>query len=190
MNNSGRNKLGKEAQVFRRPKGFNLFELLVAIVIIALLAMIVIPSARTSINRARMKSTMKNTAVISGALSDYIIDNGVAPDQSGTYDANSSVYLALCPFYIKVLPIQDEWGGGYRIWCKDAANGVYGITGAVSEDFLIASFGRDGAQEGDFTFDPGLPEDGIHYLKKMTDFDKDLVMWNGIWIRRPIGVGD
>ena len=182
--------MGKEASLFKRPKGFNLFELLIAIVIIALLAMIVIPNVRTSINRARLKTTMKNTSVISGALSDYIIDNGLAPDQSGTYNASSSLYLALSPFYIKVLPINDQWGNSYRIWCKDAANGVYGITGAGTEDFLIASFGRDHTQEGDFTFDPGLPEDGIHFLTKMSDFDKDLVMWNGIWIRRPVGIGD
>lgn len=182
--------MGKEARLFRRHKGFNLIELLIAIVIIALLAMIVIPSVRTSINRARLKSTMKNAAVISGALSDYIIDNGLAPDQSGAYDANSALYLALSPFYIKVLPTSDEWGNGYRVWCKGASNGVYGITGAGNEDFLVVSFGRDNLQEEDYAFNPELPDEGFYFLTKMSDFNKDLIMWNGTWIRRPIGVGD
>jgi prepilin-type N-terminal cleavage/methylation domain-containing protein len=182
--------LGKEARFFRKQKGFNLVELLVAVVIIALLAMIVIPSARVSISRARMKSTMKNTSAIARALSDYIVDNGSAPSQNGTYDSNSSLYLALCPFYIKVLPTSDQWGNGFRIWCRDAVDGVYGISEPGSEDFLIASFGQDRTQEDDFAFNTLLPEEGYYFLKQMSDFNKDLVMWNGAWIRRPYGVGD
>lgn len=182
--------MGKEARFFRRQQGFNLVELLVAIVIIALLAMIVIPSARVSISRARTKSTMKNTSAISRALSDYIVDNGQAPSQNGTYNATSSLYLALSPFYIKVLPTQDQWGNDFRIWCRDSADGVYGISESGNEDFLIASFGRDRTQEGDFTFNKLLPEDGFYFLRQMSDFNKDLVMWNGAWIRRPYGVGD
>ena len=183
-------KLGKEARLFTRPKGFNLFELLIAIVIITLLTMIVIPSVRTSMNRAKLKSTMKDTTVISGALSDYIMDNGTTPPQSGVYNASSALYLALSPFYIKVLPLHDQWGYKFRIWCASAANGVYGIAGAGSEDYTIASFGRDGSQEGAFTFNSNLPQEGFFYLKQFSDFNKDLVIWNGAWIRRPIGVGD
>lgn len=182
--------MGKEARFFRKPKGFNLIELLVAVVIIGLLAMIVIPSARVSISRARLKSTMKNTSAISRALSDYIVDNGQAPNQGGTYDTSSSFYLALSPFYIKILPTQDQWGNGFRVWCSNAAEGIYGITEPDNEDFMIASFGQDRIQEDDFAFNSLLPEDGFYFLKQISDFDKDLVMWNGAWIRRPFGIGD
>jgi general secretion pathway protein G len=182
--------LGKEARLFKKQKGFNLVELLIAVVIIALLAMIVIPSARVSISRARLKSTMKNASAISRALSNYILDNGRAPSQNGTYDSTSSLYLALSPFYIKVLPTKDQWGNGFRIWCRDAAEGIYGITEPGSEDFLIASFGQDRTQEDDFAFNKLLPEEGYYFLKQMSDFNKDLVMWNAVWIRRPYGVGD
>jgi prepilin-type N-terminal cleavage/methylation domain-containing protein len=185
-----RKELGKEARLFRKRKGFNLVELLIAVVIIALLTMIVIPSARVSINRARLKTTMKNVNSISRALSDYIIDNGIAPPQNGPYDTNSSVYVALVPFYSKILPIHDQWGNGFRIWCKNDADGIYVITNPGDNDFLIASFGRDHIKEDDFTFSTLLPEDGYYYLKEMSDFNKDLVMWNGAWIRRPYGVGD
>ena len=70
--------------------------------------MIVIPSARVSINRARLKTTMKNVNAISRALSNYIIDNEIAPAQNGPYNTNSAVYVALVPFYSKVLPIHDQ----------------------------------------------------------------------------------
>lgn len=183
-------QLGKEARLFTRPKGFNLFELLIAIVIIALLTMIVIPNVRTAMNRAKLKSTMKDTTVISGALSDYIMDSGSTPSQSGVYNASSALYLALSPFYIKILPLHDQWGHNFRVWCGGAANGIYSMAEAGSEDYMIASFGRDGSQEGDFSFNSNLPQEGYFYLKQFSDFNKDLVIWNGAWIRRPIGVGD
>jgi len=69
-------------------------------------------------------------------------------------------------------------------------DGVYGITEPGSEDFLIASYGRDRTQEDDFAFNTLLPEEGYYFLKQMSDFNKDLVMWNGAWIRRPFGVGN
>ena len=144
--------MGKEVRLFRKRKGFNLVELLIAVVIIGLLAMIVIPSARVSINRAKLKTTMKNVNAISVALSDYIIDNGIAPAHNGPYETNSTVYVALVPFYSKVLPINDQWGNGFRIWCKDAAEGIYGITNPGDNDILIASFGRDQIKEDDFSF--------------------------------------
>jgi general secretion pathway protein G len=182
--------LGKEARLFRKRKGFNLVELLIVVVIIALLTMIVIPSARVSINRARLKTTMKNVNAISRALSNYLIDNGIAPAQNGPYDTNSTIYIALVPFYTKVLPIHDQWGNGFQIWSRDAAEGIYGITNPGDNDFLIASFGRDHTKEDDFTFSTLLPEGGFYFLKQMSDFNKDLVMWNNAWIRRPMRVGD
>ena len=165
-------------------------ELLIVVVIIALLTMIVRPSARVSINRARLKTTMKNVNAISRALSNYIIDNGIAPAQNGPYNTNSAVYVALVPFYSKVLPVHDQWENSFQIWSKSAADGIYGITNPGDNDFLIASFGRDHTKEDDFTFSTLLPEEGFYFLKQMSDFNKDLVMWNGVWIRRPMGVGN
>jgi len=125
---------------------------------------------------------MKNMAGISTAIAD-VTDNGAAPTQNGTYDGSSAIYSLLSPFYIRILPITDEWGSGYRIWCGSSAT-QYGISSPGSDDFLVASFGRDKSQEG-FTFHPSLPQAGLFSVIARSDFDKDLIMWNGSWIRSP-----
>lgn len=182
--------MGKGVCLPRTPKGFKLIELLIVVFIIGVLASIVIPTARVSIHRARVKSTMKNISVISKAITNYVMDNGYIPDQSGSYDSNSAFYKTLSPFYIKLLPIKDKWENGFRVWCGSDANGNYGISGANGDDHLVVSFGSDKVKEDDFSFDAYSPEDGLFVLSKMSDFKKDLIMWNGAWIRRPSNIAD
>ncbi len=40
-------------------------------------------------------------------------------------------------------------------------------------------------EETSFSFQPTNPEGGLEVIKQSTDFNKDLVMWNGSWIRAP-----
>ncbi len=49
---------------------------------------------------------------------------------------------------------------------------------------MVVSLGRDGKKE-DFEFDIENPSAGFYELKDIDDFDKDLVMWNGAWLRAP-----
>jgi len=133
---------------------------------------------------------MKNISVISKAITSYTMDNGYIPVQSGSYDSNSTFYKELSPFYIKLLPIKDKWENGFRVWCGSDVNGNYGISGSSGEDHLVVSFGSDKVKEDDFSFDAHSPEDGLFVLSRMSDFNKDLIMWNGHWIRRPRNVGD
>lgn len=177
--------MGKKASTSRRQKGFTLIELLIVIAILGLLFSIVIPTARTSVNRARVKSTMKNISIISEAIADYTTDNGYTPTQNGTYDSSSTFYTTLVPFYIKVLPTKDKWENDFRVWCGTSAEGNYGISGAIKDDYLIASFGNDNIKEEEFSFDSYFPEDGFFVLAKKVDFNKDLIMFNSTWIRRP-----
>jgi len=58
----------------------------------------------------------------------------------------------------------------------------------ASDDFVIISYGRDGKKE-DFKFNPSNPEAGLFEIDSVDDFDKDLVMWNGSWIRAPMPRG-
>jgi prepilin-type N-terminal cleavage/methylation domain-containing protein len=169
-------------------RGFSLIELLISVAIIGLLAAIFIPNALTAIHKSKQKSTMRDIRTIAVALTDFVTDNGSTPVQDGTYGGGSAFYAAMSPFYVKTLPINDKWGTGYRVWCGSAAS-EYGISGAFSDDFIIASFGRDKTQES-FVFHEESVEAGLFRVSSISDFDKDLIMWNGVWIRYPrVGSG-
>lgn len=167
----------------RTKRGFTLIELLIVVAIIGLLAAMFIPNALTAIQKSKQKATMKALFNISTAIADYITDHGMAPTQDGTYDGNSFFYDAIATFYIKVLPLTDDWGNGIQVWCGPAAT-QYGISSPLQEDFIVASYGRDRAQEG-FAFDFNAPENGLYEVSSLSDFDKDLVVYNGNWIRFP-----
>ncbi|MFX0139864.1 MAG: hypothetical protein ACFFDN_39855 [Candidatus Hodarchaeota archaeon] len=130
------------------------------------------------------KMTMKEIATITTALVDYIKDNGIAPEQDGTYDENTEFCKALAPYYVRNLPIYDGWGNNYIVYCREACNGKYGISGCISDDVVVVSYGRDGKKEN-WEFDPNNPGAGLYVLEALDDFDRDLIMWNGSWIRAP-----
>ena len=132
----------------------------------------------------KQKTAMIDITVISTAVTDFVTDNGVTPKQEGIYSEDSDFYYALSPFYLKELPIKDPWGNNYRAYCGLACNGKFGISGAASDDFIIASYGKDGEKEI-WEFNATDPEGGIFVVKDVSDFDKDLIMWNGSWIRAP-----
>jgi type II secretion system protein G len=167
----------------KKIKGFTLIELLIAVAIIGLLAAMFVPNALTAIHKCKQKSTMRDIRTIAVAITDYVTDNGRTPAQDGTYDGSSAFYNLVTPFYIKTLPLNDKWGNRYRVWCGSAA-AEYGISNSLSDDFLVASFGRDKTQES-FVFDERSVRAGLFQVSSLSDFDKDLIMWNGNWIRYP-----
>ena len=136
-------------------------------------------------DQGKKLQSMRDVTFINQAMTDYMTDHGVPPKQAGTYTKGSEFNEALSPFYIKVLPISDGWEGNYRVYSGKAGNGVYdGIEGCTDKDIVIVSYGRDGKKEN-WTYNPKKPEAGLYELKSDKDYDKDLVIWNGNWIRVP-----
>ena len=136
-------------------------------------------------DQTKQLNSMRDVTFINQATTAYMTDFGIPPEQSGTYTRGGEFNEALSPFYIRDLPISDGWEGNYRVYSGTAGNGVYeGIEGCTEKDIIIVSYGRDGKKEN-WTYNPKKPEAGLYELKSDNDYDKDLVIWNGNWIRAP-----
>lgn len=129
----------------RKRKAFTLIETLIVVVIIEILAALFIPQFLTAIQKSKQKGTMQDINNIAKAITDYIADSGVAPEQNGALVAMSDFHSTLSPFYLKVIPLTDQWGTPFYVYCgADAMSGA-GIDGVSAEgvdDFLIISYGQ------------------------------------------------
>jgi len=158
----------------------------ICVFIIAIIAAIAIPNLLVAKQRAMQKNAMTDMVKISTALMDYTTDNPESSIREWTLDANGELYQELVPFYSQSLPAQDPWGNDYHIFSGEACRGIYGLPADAvgAYDFLVISHGRDGFMDSWF-YDVDDPESGLYSVLSMDDFDNDLVMWYGNWIRRP-----
>jgi len=170
----------------RKRKGFTLIEMLVVTAIIGILVALLIPLFLSSIQKAKQKGTMQDMNGIARAIIDYITDVGYAPEQSGAMVAGSSFLEELRPFYVKAMPMIDQWGTAFSVYCGTAIDsaGIGGVTASGPDDFIVVSYGRD-RQQTPFSFNPLDPVASYFEMTALPGFDQDLIIWNGSWIHAP-----
>jgi len=164
--------------------GFTVGELLLFFVLLSILIILLIPLYITAKERATQKSTMADMHMWEQAITNYIADHSVAPtNPRGIMNYKKPIIKEVSP-YLKAIRIADWWGHPLWIW-TGKGNSQYGITTINDKDFIITSLGKEGIKEG-WKYDPKNPKSGFFEIKKLEDFEKDLIMWRNRFIRCPL----
>jgi hypothetical protein len=148
-----------------------------------LLLFLLLPLYEKAKNTATLRATLADMHMWEMAIKGYISDFGSAPaNPNGKINYKKPILRELMP-YLKRIRIYDWWGFGYWIW-TGANVDKYGIRTTGPGDFIVVSLGKKGIRDN-WKFDPQLPQDGLFECRSPEDFEKDIVLWNGRFVRGP-----
>ena len=127
----------------RHRRGFTLIELIVVIMILAVLAMLIVPRIVGRTSEARIAKAQSDLSTISTMLQTFRLDVGRFPSTEEGLNALMAqppeAFGWRGPYSSRDLPL-DPWGSEY----------VYEYPGPDGEDsFVVASLGADGAIGGE-----------------------------------------
>lgn len=136
------NPLGKPNRVLQ--KGLTLFELLVVLAILALLATLIAPRVVGYLGRAKADIALAQASNIAASLELFYIDHGRYPSEgeglaalvAPPLEGDASLWRG--PYFKEEQGLTDPWGRDY----------IYEVN-ENGEAFEVISFGRDGAEGGD-----------------------------------------
>ncbi len=139
----------------KHSRGFSLLEVVIVVVIIGIIAAIAIPNLLNAIDRGKQKRTMADLRSMGTSIEEYSIDNNFYP----TAVTLTALEDQVTPSYIRKLPANDGWGGGFEI---DSIPGEYtlascgkGETNACVSACLAAGCGKTGFFTDDIIFSNG-----------------------------------
>lgn len=124
-----------------------------------------------NIERINQEETIKTITLLSDTIKKYLDKNVAVPMHNGNLNSYSLFYSALIPYMPK--------GGVVAFDCWE--NPFYIVSGEPNnKDYLIISSGRDGIREED------IPLEKITFsCSNLSDFNNDLILRNGNWIKTP-----
>lgn len=126
----------------RSRRAFTLIEMLVVILILAILASLIIPRLIGRTDDAKIAKAKSDIATLSSLLQQYRLDNDRYPTTEEGLEAlrtaPSDAPHWKGPYTDKEIP-KDPWDNAY----------VYQSPGPSGQDYLITSYGSDGAPGGE-----------------------------------------
>src|SRR6266550_4152495 len=119
----------------RRAAGFTLVEIMIVVSVIALLAVMALPSFLRARQQAQNAKFMNGLRVASGAFELYAIEHNAYPaDVSrGVVPAGMATYFGATFDWTKPTPIGGNWDWDYMVFGFTAAVSVVGTTASVQQ---------------------------------------------------------